>query len=98
MSGGAAGRTYRLLSSFPSSNLSFFLERNADELGWYSEYGQPQGQAIFTDDVSLQIFMEHLKKSACFLFSPHPLYSLVQRLIIISSSQTRRFGIDLDDQ
>ena len=25
-------------------------------------YGQGQGQAIFTDDVSLQIFMEHLKK------------------------------------
>ncbi|GAA5878975.1 hypothetical protein JCM16303_007250 [Sporobolomyces ruberrimus] len=29
------------------------------------QYGQPpQGQAIFTDDVSLQIFMEHLKKLA----------------------------------
>ncbi|KAK4046985.1 GTPase-activating protein S23 [Microbotryomycetes sp. JL201] len=26
--------------------------------------GAPQGQAIFTDDVSLQIFMEHLKKLA----------------------------------
>ncbi|ORY92768.1 hypothetical protein BCR35DRAFT_286137 [Leucosporidium creatinivorum] len=26
--------------------------------------GTPQGQAIFTDDVSLQIFMEHLKKLA----------------------------------
>lgn len=25
-------------------------------------YGTPQGQAIFTDDVSLQVFMEHLKK------------------------------------
>ena len=25
-------------------------------------YGAPQGQAIFTDDVSLQVFMEHLKK------------------------------------
>lgn len=25
-------------------------------------YGPPQGQAIFTDDVSLQVFMEHLKK------------------------------------
>ncbi|CAG8478725.1 3005_t:CDS:10 [Funneliformis mosseae] len=24
-------------------------------------YGAPQGQAIFTDDVSLQVFMEHLK-------------------------------------
>ncbi|CAG8496860.1 7983_t:CDS:2, partial [Cetraspora pellucida] len=24
-------------------------------------YGTPQGQAIFTDDVSLQVFMEHLK-------------------------------------
>ncbi|KAJ3351093.1 GTPase-activating protein S23 [Allomyces javanicus] len=29
-----------------------------------SQYGQPQGQAIFTDDVSLQVFMEHLKKLA----------------------------------
>ncbi|GAA5928319.1 GTPase-activating protein SEC23 [Sporobolomyces koalae] len=29
------------------------------------QYGQPpQGQAIFTDDVSLQIFMDHLKKLA----------------------------------
>lgn len=27
-------------------------------------YGTPQGQAIFTDDVSLQVFMEHLKKLA----------------------------------
>lgn len=27
-----------------------------------SMYGTPQGQAIFTDDVSLQVFMEHLKK------------------------------------
>ncbi|CAG8666309.1 9162_t:CDS:10 [Ambispora leptoticha] len=27
-------------------------------------YGVPQGQAIFTDDVSLQVFMEHLKKLA----------------------------------
>ncbi|KAG9300734.1 hypothetical protein G9A89_023532 [Geosiphon pyriformis] len=27
-------------------------------------YGAPQGQAIFTDDVSLQVFMEHLKKLA----------------------------------
>lgn len=25
-------------------------------------YGYQQGQAIFTDDVSLQVFMEHLKK------------------------------------
>lgn len=25
-------------------------------------FGQAQGQAIFTDDVSLQVFMEHLKK------------------------------------
>lgn len=24
--------------------------------------GQPQGQAIFTDDVSLQVFLDHLKK------------------------------------
>ncbi|CAB4375687.1 protein transporter SEC23 [Rhizophagus irregularis] len=29
-----------------------------------SMYGTPQGQAIFTDDVSLQVFMEHLKKLA----------------------------------
>ncbi|RKP08114.1 hypothetical protein THASP1DRAFT_16081, partial [Thamnocephalis sphaerospora] len=28
------------------------------------QYGQPAGQAIFTDDVSLQVFMEHLKKLA----------------------------------
>ncbi|GAA5980550.1 hypothetical protein JCM11641_006677 [Rhodosporidiobolus odoratus] len=29
------------------------------------QYGQPPvGQAIFTDDVSLQVFMEHLKKLA----------------------------------
>lgn len=27
-----------------------------------SPYGAPQGAAIFTDDVSLQVFMEHLKK------------------------------------
>ncbi|CAO3663010.1 unnamed protein product [Umbelopsis ramanniana] len=27
-----------------------------------SPYGTPQGTAIFTDDVSLQVFMEHLKK------------------------------------
>jgi protein transport protein SEC23 len=27
-----------------------------------SPYGAPQGTAIFTDDVSLQVFMEHLKK------------------------------------
>ncbi|ORY95407.1 protein transporter SEC23 [Syncephalastrum racemosum] len=27
-----------------------------------SPYGVPQGAAIFTDDVSLQVFMEHLKK------------------------------------
>jgi protein transport protein SEC23 len=26
--------------------------------------GQPQGQAIFTDDVSLQVFLDHLKKLA----------------------------------
>lgn len=26
--------------------------------------GQAGGQAIFTDDVSLQVFMEHLKKLA----------------------------------
>jgi protein transport protein SEC23 len=25
-------------------------------------YGSPQGQAIFTDDVSLQVFMDHLKR------------------------------------
>jgi len=34
----------------------------------YSQCGQPQaaaqGQAIFTDDVSLQVFMEHWKKLA----------------------------------
>lgn len=28
------------------------------------QYGQPNGQAVFTDDVSLQTFMEHLKKLA----------------------------------
>ncbi|KAI9599239.1 putative SEC23-component of COPII coat of ER-golgi vesicle [Syncephalis fuscata] len=28
------------------------------------QYGQPAGQAIFTDDVSLQVFMDHLKKLA----------------------------------
>jgi hypothetical protein len=26
------------------------------------QYGQPQGAAVLTDDVSLQVFMEHLKK------------------------------------
>jgi protein transport protein SEC23 len=32
-------------------------------------YGQgPAGQAIFTDDVSLQVFMEHLKRLVCFPF------------------------------
>jgi protein transport protein SEC23 len=33
-----------------------------------SMYGQPAGtagQAIFTDDVSLQVFMEHLKRLVC---------------------------------
>ncbi|KAI9139434.1 protein transporter SEC23 [Paraphysoderma sedebokerense] len=29
-----------------------------------NQYGQQQGQAIFTDDVSLQVFMDHLKKLA----------------------------------
>lgn len=28
------------------------------------QYGALQGQAIFTDDVSLQVFMDHLKKLA----------------------------------
>jgi len=33
-------------------------------------YGQgPAGQAIFTDDVSLQVFMEHLKRLVCFPLS-----------------------------
>lgn len=49
MSGGAQGRT-----------CSPRARRVTDREG--TEYGQPQGQAIFTDDVSLQIFMEHLKK------------------------------------
>jgi hypothetical protein len=29
--------------------------------------GAGAGQAIFTDDVSLQVFMEHLKRLVCFL-------------------------------
>jgi hypothetical protein len=36
-----------------------------------TEYGAPAaGQAIFTDDVSLQIFMEHLKKYVSPSLSP----------------------------
>jgi hypothetical protein len=31
--------------------------------------GAGTGQAIFTDDVSLQVFMEHLKRLVC--FTPH---------------------------
>jgi protein transport protein SEC23 len=31
--------------------------------------GAGAGQAIFTDDVSLQVFMEHLKRLVCFLLS-----------------------------
>lgn len=30
-----------------------------------SAQGASSGQAIFTDDVSLQVFMEHLKRLVC---------------------------------
>lgn len=32
--------------------------------------GAGAGQAIFTDDVSLQVFMEHLKRLVCSCYSP----------------------------
>ena len=32
--------------------------------GFYGSEGGAAGQAIFTDDVSLQVFMEHLKRLA----------------------------------
>lgn len=33
--------------------------------GMYGNAGASAGQAIFTDDVSLQVFMEHLKRLVC---------------------------------
>jgi protein transport protein SEC23 len=49
-----------------SSQARFLLAKLNPSTTYMSgmQYGQPQGQAIFTDDVSLQVFMEHLKKLA----------------------------------
>lgn len=58
------------------------------------------GQAIFTDDVSLQVFMEHLKR----LVSPLPLHpplacitdpSSIRLLVLRLTSRRARSGVSL---
>ena len=57
-------------------------------------YGQgPAGQAIFTDDVSLQVFMEHLKRLVCFLFMFHG-RMLMFRLLVLRLVREGMFGND----
>jgi protein transport protein SEC23 len=57
-------------------------------------YGQgPAGQAIFTDDVSLQVFMEHLKRLVCF---PHFVdgWMLMIRLLVLRLVRVWMVGND----
>lgn len=44
------------------SQARFLLSKINPSTTHLNTYGQGQGQAVFTDDVSLQVFMEHLKK------------------------------------
>jgi protein transport protein SEC23 len=46
-------------------------------------YGQgPAGQAIFTDDVSLQVFMEHLKRLVCFTLLLYGSMLMIRLLVL----------------
>ena len=66
-------------------------------------YGSPTGQAIFTDDVSLQVFMEHLMKLVCVMsillslsvFSLNISFSVLKRKTRLCTILSKKFSIAL---
>ena len=58
--------------------------------------GAGAGQAIFTDDVSLQVFMEHLKRLVgYFLFCPNFTYVTARQLRLSARKRLESFAVVL---